>query len=195
MDSARLGRGEMIAGVCAAILFIVMFLGWFGAPDEIDGVPTGIDLAEAAGIDTTASAWQAYDFTDFVLLVTIVVAVGGAIATMMARDVAIPVAVSALTAGLGILSFVLVGWSIINTPSEGSIDSTREIWVFVGLLLTAGIAYGGWESMREEGTSFGEQADPVQDRVGRDDPGEPPPPPPASTSPPPSSPPPQGPAA
>ena len=180
MDSARLGRGEMVAGVCAAILFFVMFLGWFGAPDEVEGITIDLGIAEAAGIDTTANAWQAYDFTDLVLLVTIVVAVGGAIATLMARDVALPVAASALTAGLGVLSFVFVLWSIINTPSEGPVDSTREIWVFVGLLLTAGIAYGGWVSMQEEGTSFSQPAD---------QPGAaPPPPPPAGGPPPPQAP-------
>ena len=109
---------------------------------------------------------------------------------------ALPVAVSALTAGLGILSFVFVLFSIINTPSEGPIDLDREIWVFVGVVLTAGIAYGGWMGMREEGTSFGEQADRVQDRAsgpgdgttgggpaGPGDSAPPPPPPP----PPPSS--------
>jgi hypothetical protein len=188
MDAGRLGRGEQIAGICAVILFIVMFFGWFGAPDEIDGVPTGIDLAEAAGFDTSFNAWQSYDFTDLVLLVTIVVAVAGAVATLMARDVALPVAASALTAGLGVLSFLFVAWSIINTPSEGSVDLSRELWVFVGLVLTAGIAYGGWMSMQEEGTSFGDQADRVQgdDQV-------PPPPPPAAPPPPP--PPAQGPAA
>lgn len=183
MDTGRLGRGEAIAGVCAAILFIVMFFGWFGLPEEVNGQATGIGLAEAAGFDTTFSAWQSYDFTDLLLLVTIVVAVGGAIATAMARDVALPVAVSALTAGLGILSFVFVLFSLINTPSEGPIDLDRKLWVFIGLVLTAGIAYGGWIAMREEGTSFSDQADRVQDRTGGTGGGDAPPPPPPSSPP------------
>ena len=119
MDADRLGRGEQIAGICAAVLFIVMFLGWFGAPDEIDGVPTGTAAAAAAGFDTTASAWESYDFTDILLVITIIVAVGGAVATMMARDVALPVAASALTAGLGILSFVFVGGASSTRPVRG----------------------------------------------------------------------------
>ena len=183
MDTGRLGRGEAIAGVCAAILLIVMFFGWFGFPDEINGAPTGVGLAEAAGIDTTFNAWQSYDFTDLLLLVTIVVAVGGAIATAMARDVALPVAVSALTAGLGILSFLFVLFSIINTPSEGPIDLDRKLWVFIGLVLTAGVAYGGWAAMREEGTSFSDQADRIQGGAGDGGGGAPPPPPPPSSPP------------
>ena len=31
MDVGRLRRGELIAGVSGIILFIVMFLSWFGA--------------------------------------------------------------------------------------------------------------------------------------------------------------------
>ena len=70
MDADRLGRGEQIAGICAVLLFIFMFFNWFSLPDEVNGVPTGVGLAEAAGIDTSINAWQAYDFTDLILLVT-----------------------------------------------------------------------------------------------------------------------------
>jgi hypothetical protein len=186
MDVDRLGRGERIAGICAGILFIVMFFNWFSFPDEVNGVATGVGLADAAGFDTGFNAWQSYDFTDLILLVTIVVAAGGAVATLMARDVALPVAASAITAGLGILSFVFVAFSILNTPSFGGgvadVDLDRSWGVFVGLLLTAGIAYGGWMSMQEEGTSFGD----VASGGGT----APPPPPPAA--PPPAAPPPGG---
>ena len=178
MDADRLGRGEQIAGICAVLLFIVMFFNWFELP--------GVDQAEALGVEVDAgiNAWQAYDFTDLILLVTIVVAAGGAVATLMARDVALPVAASAITAGLGILSFVFVAFSILNTPSGGAVDLDRSWGVFVGLLLTAGIAYGGWNSMQEEGTTFGDQYDRA---AGGGDPPSPPaapPPPPSGGAPP-----------
>jgi hypothetical protein len=186
METSRLGRGEMIAGVSAVILFIVMFLGWFKFPDTINGVSTGVDLAAAAGVDTTFNAWQSYDFTDLILLLTIIVTIGTVVSAAMAREITLPVAASALVTGLGILSFVFVLWSIINTPSSGPIDLDRGIWVFVGLILTAGIAYGGWVSMQEEGTSFGAQAD----RLGGG--GDPPPPPPPPAAGPPAGGPPAG---
>ncbi len=34
--------------------------------------------------------------------------------------------------------------------------------MFLGLIASAGIAYGGWRAMEEEGTSFGDQADRLQ---------------------------------
>jgi hypothetical protein len=172
----------MIAAGSAVVLFIVMFFGWFKFPDTINGVPTGVNLAAAAGVDTSINAWQSYDFTDLILMLTIIVTVGTAIAAAMAREVTLPVATSALVTGLGALSFVFVAWSIINTPSSGPIDLDRGIWVFVGLVLTAGIAYGGWMSMQEEGTSFGDQADRLQDRG--DAPPPPPPPAPPAAGPP-----------
>ena len=178
MDADRLRPGEAIAGISAVVLFIVMFLPWFGIDAE---VPAGAeDVAEAIGVtipDTSFNAWESFDFIDLVLLVTVVVAVGMAIATMAAQTVALPVAASALTAGLGILSTLLVLYRVVDPP-EGL---GRELWVFIGLIAAAGIAYGGWYAMQEEGASFGAEADRRGDRAGAGDPPPPPPPPPPSS--------------
>jgi hypothetical protein len=173
MDADRLRTGELIAAVSAVALFIIMFLPWF----EVGGVAgealdQAQDLGFAGEVDTSANAWESFDFIDLVLLVTIVVAVGLAVAAMAARTVALPVAASALTAGLGILSTLLILYRIIDPPGEAD----RKFWVFLGLIAAAGIAYGAWRAMQEEGTTFGGEADRV--RGG----GEPPPPPPPPSS-------------
>ncbi|MBA2521967.1 MAG: hypothetical protein H0V25_01430, partial [Solirubrobacterales bacterium] len=163
MDINKLRRGELIAGVSAVLLFIVMFFNWFGISQE-DAVDVSQDnlqdLVKFAPTDVNAdrldlSAWQAFGFIDIILLVTIVVAVGLAVMTAASRSTNLPVAGSALTAGLGILATILILFRIIVTPY----DLSRDIFVFVGLILAAAIAYGGWESMQAEGTSFGEQGD------------------------------------
>ena len=180
MDADRLRTGEAIAGISAVVLFIVMFLPWFGLDAE---VPAGAEeAAEAIGVtipDTSFNAWESFDFIDLVLLVTIVVAVGMAIATMAAQTTALPVAASGLTAGLGILSTLLVLYRVIDPP-EGL---GREFWAFIGLIAAGGIAYGGWYAMQEEGTSFGAEADRLGDRTGGGDPPPPPPSPPSSQGP------------
>ena len=182
MNVDRLGRGELIAGISGLVLIVVMFLGWWGAPGL-----EGVDL-EALGIegaDTTANAWELADFMDIIWFVTGLVAVGLAVAAATARTVSLPVAASALTAGLGILSTILILYRIIDPP----FDADREFWVFVGLIAAGGIAYGGWQSMQEEGTTFAGEADRLQDRVsGPDEPGAPPPPPPPASPPPPGNP-------
>ncbi len=183
-------RGEMIAGISAVALFIIMFFNWFSAPEASFTTPTGgvqFDISDF-GVDTTVNAWQAFDFIDIVLLVTIIVAVGMFVIGATQSNVNLPVAGSAITAGLGILATLLVLYRIINPPG----DFDREYGVFLGLIACAGIAIGGWLAMQEEGTSFGGEVD----RFGGGGPGggEPPsggpPPPPPSEQPPP--PPPQG---
>ncbi|MGH2951927.1 MAG: hypothetical protein ACRDKX_07790 [Solirubrobacterales bacterium] len=177
MDTSRLRTGELIAGVAAVALFIIMFLPWFGF--DVGGGEVAEDLGIAVPeVSADFNAWESFDFIDLVLLLTIIVAVGLAVATAMAQTVSLPVAASALTAGLGILSTILVLYRIINPPGEAD----REFWVFVGLIAAGAIAYGGWRSMQEEGTSFGAQADRLQDRTGgpSDRPPPPPPPPPPS---------------
>jgi hypothetical protein len=171
MDAGRLGRGEMIAAISGAALFIIMFLPWFGLGGELgDAFNQAQDLGLAPDVDTTANAWQSFGFIDIVLFVTVVVAVAFGVAAAMARDVALPVAASAITSGLGILSVVLIAYRLIDTPS----DSSRKIGVFLGLIAAIGVAYGGYVGMQEEGTSFGDQAQ------GLGGGGESPPPPPAN---------------
>ncbi len=176
MDTARLGKGELIAAVSGAVLIIVMFLGWWGAPE----VTIETEFGEVStGGGGSANAWEAADFMDIIWFVTGAVALAAGVATAMSRDVTLPVAASAITAGLGLLSTVLILYRLIDPP----FDATRKFGVFIGLIAAAGIAYGGYRAMQEEGTSFGEEFDRVQ---GDDD--APPPPPPAA--PPPSGPPP-----
>ena len=112
---------------------------------------------------------------------TILVAIGGALIAANATSVNTPVAISAITTGLGILSVLLILYRIIDPPGSGDIPDgfdigiSRGIGVFLGLIAAGGIAYGGWRAMEEEGTSFGDQADRFSGGGG----GTSPPPPPA----------------
>jgi hypothetical protein len=157
MDPASVGRGTVIAGVSGVLLFVFMFFSWFGV-DVSSAVPAGIpeDIAnqaiEESGIDTTANAWQAFDFIDLVLLLAVIASVGFAVIDLSGASVSLPVAGSAITAGIGAIAFLLVLYRLINPPD----DLGREIGVWLGLLATAGITYGGYEGMQEEGASFGE---------------------------------------
>jgi hypothetical protein len=176
MDTANVGRGTLIAGVSGVLLFIFMFFSWFGV-DVSDVVPAGVpeDIAnqavEQSGVDTTATAWQAFDVIDLVLLVAVIIAVGFALIDMTGAAVSLPVAGSALTAGIGAIAFLLVLYRLIDPPGGDGVG--REIGVWLGLITTAGIAYGGYLGMQEEGTSFGD----VRDQVAGGPPDQPPRPP------------------
>jgi hypothetical protein len=164
MDTGNLGRGALIAGVSGVLLFIFMFIGWYGAGGEAgEAIEAAQEAAEQLGVqgpeeaDTSANAWEAFDFTDLVMLLAVIVAVGVAAVTLMGASASLPVAGSAITTGIGALAFLLVLYRLINPPGEGDID--REIGIWLGLLATAGITVGGYLGMQEEGTSFTAERD------------------------------------
>jgi hypothetical protein len=183
MDLTRLTQGEKIAGVSGIALILIMFIfKWFGL--KFSGGAGAVGFS----VEGSRNAWGSYGFIDIVLFITVVAAVGLAAIKASDADVGLPVAASAIVAGLGILSVVLIIISIISPPDFGTdlsgtgIDHTRKIGVWLGLIAAIGVAYGGWRAMQEEGTSFAGEADRFR---GPPDPGAPPPPP--SVPPPPPS--------
>lgn len=172
MDNLR--TGEKIAGLSGVALLVVMFLlDWFS-----------VSAAGGIGPSFGGNAWDTMELIRFVLLLAALSAVALAVTSATQSDVSMPVALSALTAGLGGLAVLLVAFRILSPPDGGLgdlIDVGRSIGVFLGLVAAAGIGYGGWTAMQDEGTSFSAQAD----RLGGDDAPPPPPPPP----PPPAAPP------
>ena len=181
MDLNRLTQGEKIAGGSGIALILIMFIfKWFGLKAGVGGF----------AFEGSRNAWGSYGFIDIVLFITVVAAVGLAAIKASDADLGLPVAASAIVAGLGVLSVVLIIISIISPPDFGAdlsgtgIDHTRKIGVWLGLIAAIGVAYGGWRAMQEEGTSFGDEAG----RFGGGDVGAgSPPPPPSSTPPPPPS--------
>ena len=171
MDVNNLRTGEKIAGASGIALLLLMFvLNWFNI--------------EGAGDLGGLNAWQSFGIIDLVLLLAALAGIGLAFVSAGQTSVNLPVSLSALAAGLGILSVALLIFRIISPPDlEGfgvEVELERAIGVFLGLIAAAGVAYGGWTAMQEEGTSFSDQADRLQG-PGTDagTGGTPPPPPPA----------------
>jgi hypothetical protein len=208
MNARDLGRGPMIAAISAIALLIIMFLSWYGV-DSISASGLGFEqeisgdqleqFAGEEGGDTSANAWQAFSLIDILLLITILGVVGLAVARAMGSAIDLPVSPSAVIAALGGIAFLLILFRLIVTPDatggaelpegvELDVDVSRSIGVFLGLIAAAGMAIGGWLSMQEEGTSFGEQRDRFTGGPGGG--GAAPPPGPGVAEPPPAQPPP-----
>lgn len=225
MNAQDVGRGPLIAAISAIALLIFMFFAWYGV-DSISASGFGFEqeisgeqLEEfgGAGGETSANAWEAFSLIDILLLITILGVVGLAVARAMGSAIDLPIAPSALIAGLGGIAFLLILFRLIVAPDaagsdipagvEVDVDVSRKIGVFLGLLAAAGMAVGGWLSMQEEGTSLGDQRDrfaggpgtgaPPPGGAPGEQPAAPPPPPPPATGggsepPPPPPPPPRG---
>jgi hypothetical protein len=188
MDADKLSTGEKVAGVSAVLLFVFMFFDWFSV--EVSGGSGVFTASAVAG----GSAWDALEFIPIVLVVTILAAIGVAALRLTDSTFEPPVSANAVVAVLGGLSVLLILFRIVDTPGGGSVpglsvDVSPAVGIFLGLLAAAGIAYGGYRAMQEEGASFGATADRLSGGAGGG-PSAGPPPPPSSPPPPPPPPPP-----
>jgi hypothetical protein len=185
MDFSRLTQGERISGIAGIALFLIMIIfKWYGVKIGADG------LGSIEG--GTRNAFQSFGFIDIILLITAIVAVALPVVSASETEVGLPVALSAVVVGLGALSVLLIVIRIISPPDLASggvhvsdvpgADVTRKIGVWLGLIAAAGVTYGGWRAMQEEGTSFGGEADRFRSAPG-DGPSAGPPPPPPSEAP------------
>lgn len=158
MEIDRLSIGEKVSAVSAILLFVFMFFDWFGV--EISGPGGTTSFPEAGG----GSAWDALDFIPIVLLAVVIVTLVAAGLRLAEADFEPPVPANAVIAVLGGLAVLLILFRIAFPPSFGefggiSVDATRQLGIFLGLLAAIGIGYGGYKAMEEEGLTFSDVAD------------------------------------
>jgi len=163
MDLGKLRRGEWIAAVGGIVLLITLFfLDWYAVDVNIS-TPFG-DIGGGAEF----GAWDGQGFTgtiaNLVILAAAIAAVGLAVVTATSRTVTLPVAASALTAGLGIAAVAMVVLRMLFQPGENEFIELR-FGIWLALISSAVIAYGGWEAMKEEGTSFEDARDQLRART------------------------------
>lgn len=186
MEVDKLSTGEKIAGVSGVLLFIFMFLDWFSVSAS-NGFVT---------ISVGGNAWDALDVIPIILLIAIVAAVGVAVVRLTDAVFEPAISMNAVVAVLGAISFLLILYRIISPPDSGvsGIDVSPEVGIFLSLIAAAGIAYGGYRAMQEEGVTFGDMGDRLgggggHGHGGPGTPGGTPPQPPSATPPPPPPPP------
>lgn len=157
MKLDKLSRGELIAAISAVLLFICMFLDWFGA--KVSGVAGFSGSVEGGG----GSAWDTLDVIPVFLMLAIVLAVGVAVVRLTDVDLELRISPNALVAAGGAFAVLLILYRMVDPPGFGvaglSVDTTLRLGIFLGLVAAGGIAYGGYSAMREEGLTFDDAAD------------------------------------
>jgi hypothetical protein len=129
MDLRRLRAGEWIVGVSGLVLFVALFLPWYG--DE-------------AG---TRTGWQSLGALDVVLAVVALAALAIPVVTAVHRVPAVPLAHQSLVTLAGLLALVLVLIRVLNMP-DWAVE--REWGLWLGLAATVGIVAGALLAMRDE---------------------------------------------
>jgi cation transport ATPase len=149
-DFSRLRNGERIAAIGGVLLFVLLFFDWYDV---------SVGVAGLGSIGTSISAWDAFSLVDIYLMLVAFVAIGLAALTATQRTPALPVTASVITTAVAALGVLLILFRIVDTPGLGApsqVDVSPTFWAFVGLVVAAAIAYGGYLSMREEGTTLGD---------------------------------------
>jgi hypothetical protein len=167
MDFSKVRRGEMIAAIGGIVLLLsLLFFNWYTAGVEVS-IPGG-----TVSVHGDFGAWDHQGFlgtiANLVILAAGVAAIALAVLTATSRTVALPVAASALTAALGIGAVGMVLLRMIFQPGSNELIDLK-FGIFVALVGAAIVAYGGWESMKEEGTTFDEARDQLRSRYSGDD--------------------------
>jgi hypothetical protein len=128
----RLRFAEKVAGLSALALLVFLFLDWFGVGR------------------TGASGWDSLGWLALALcVVTIVVGLAVPVVFGLYESPVLPLftAISAVTVGLLTVIALLV--QVVAQPGPDELVSVRAGW-WLGLLAAAGVARGGFLSMRDE---------------------------------------------
>jgi hypothetical protein len=171
MDFGKLRRGEWIAAAGGLLLLITLFfVDWYSA-----GASVTLPLGTTVSVSGDFGAWDSEGFFGFlanlVILAAALSAVGLAVLTATSRTVALPVAASALTASLGIGAVAMVLLRMLFQPGPNELIDLK-FGILLALIASLVVAYGGWDSMQEEGTTFDSARDQLASRYARRPPPE-----------------------
>jgi hypothetical protein len=151
----RLSTAYRIIGASAIALFVFLFFfKWYGG---------SASSSLGTSISGSLNGWHSFHNSRWVWLLTIVVALLAVAIYARVLELPSPVPMSAIVAALGGLSTVLVAYRIVHHPSgasSGTIAGVHysasygiKLGIWLGLLAAAGIAYGGYLAMRDDGTA------------------------------------------
>jgi hypothetical protein len=151
MDAAQEQRpaptvhhGELISASSALCLLLVMFLfEWYG----VAGVPD--PSAARPAISSAENAWNGLPVVRWVMLLTIVVALGSVVLHASQRTHGSRTDTSGLVTVLGSLTAVLLCYRVLISLPAGNRVIDQKLGAVLGLICALGIALGGYESTRE----------------------------------------------
>jgi hypothetical protein len=143
----RIVHGEPLSACSAVALLVAMYgLEWFG----VDGIP-----GRTPSLAWAVNAWHGLTLVRWVMLATIVVALGAPLlhATQRSHGAKTSTSGTILAAGL-LTSGLLIYRVLIILPSANRVVD-QKLGAFIGVLCALGIALGGYEAVREDRAARG----------------------------------------
>lgn len=143
----RIYRGELTSAVSALGLLALMFLAkWYG----VAGVPD--PSAARPAISSAENAWNGLSIVRWVLLATIVAALGSVILHASQRSHGTRTDTSPVVVTLGSLSSLLLLYRVLIELPQASKVIDQKLGAVLGLACALAITLGGFESIREQRT-------------------------------------------
>jgi hypothetical protein len=128
MDVRRLRSGEIVAGLGAAGLAIVMFLDWFGG----------------------RSAWETLTIGRVLLVLTIALAGTLVVLTLRMRAVSMATSAATVTIGVGALALLYLLYRVgIDEPGRNGLVSI-DAGAYAGVACVLAIIGGAWRTLDDE---------------------------------------------
>jgi hypothetical protein len=151
-----------VSAAGALVLLVLMFAtAWFG----VDGIPGRSEVV------TTENAWHAMTLVRWLMLLTILVAIGSLFLHASQRAHGAETDTSAAIAVLGTITAVLLAYRVlIDLPSPPSVVD-QKLGAYLGLLSAIAIAIGGYDALlaarraEERRRAHGAAASPVTPRA------------------------------
>jgi hypothetical protein len=141
----RIRVGALVSATSALVLLVIMFATeWYG----VAGVPDPSAVRPA--VSTAENAWHGLTVTRWVLLATIVASIGAVVLHASQRAHGNKTDTSLIVAALGVLSAGLLIWRVLIVLPAGNRVIDQKLGAFLGLLCALGIAWGGYEAIREQ---------------------------------------------
>jgi hypothetical protein len=143
----RLGTGELISTGAALILLVLMFAtNWYG----VAGVPD--PSAARPAISSAIDAWVALPLVRWLMLATILVAVGTVLLHLSQRSHGSQTDTSRLVTGLGALTTLALAYRVLIALPSADRVIDQKLGALLGLGCAVAITLGGRQSMLEAKT-------------------------------------------
>jgi len=144
-ETASDRRGELISAVSALALLVLMFgFAWYGTA----GVP-GRSSTQAAA-SGAENAWDALHIVRWLMLATIVAAVGSVAVHLNQRGHGTQTETGAAITLLAAVTAALLTYRVLIALPSPNVVVDQKLGAVLGVLCALGIAVGGFESMRVE---------------------------------------------
>ncbi|MGA2454186.1 MAG: hypothetical protein ABSG93_11760 [Solirubrobacteraceae bacterium] len=167
-DISRLRRSDRIIGIGAIALFIFLFFfKWYGYSSNAPTI-AGVNISSSYSID----GWHAFSNSRWIWLITIIAALGAVAIKAGVFELKSPVQPGVLVAGLGALSTLTILYRIVHHPTAsaniGSFHASVgiKIGIWLGLIASAIVTYGGYLGMQDEGTSLADVREQASGALG-----------------------------